>query len=513
MAADDLQQQNKKQLENEGKELMTDDSNQRYEHKYLTEVIVLAHNLTGLKQEVNNLKRQITESQTELTHAKNRIDQLEMEAQDRHKDPGRRESQEVIHRLQTALTAAKQQEQLEKTAREHLEKVLFHKDSLLKTANSELLDKDARIMACEGQLNVSRAGVKVLTQQLDNTKDELDMVQRELRHSYLLQKEPQQERHLTPPLAISRETSPSQAQIYKGRRQTPMLNTSSDSFLKASAAAEGKGLIQTNLETTRVATLKDLNRMARHIPAFTPELAGDHDVHAYLRDIDFHLQSLMSVNHQDRLHLIWITSSPELRRFLARQPENIQSNYQQLKQAIIREFSESKNGLIAALDTKQGRHETPYVYYHRLRRAYFGARNKPGMEEDTSFKCLFLQNLHPMVSHHLGIMACPHTMPIQQLRDLTQKAFNKHKASPSEHHRTSHSSLQQHPPVHLSNRCQTEAAQRQLETPVTELQELLALAKELLEQNSPEEYWEEQTSDSCPTPLRQAQVSTAARAE
>jgi len=71
-------------------------------------------------------------------------------------------------------------------------------------------------MTCEGQLNVFRAGTEALTQQLDNTKDELDMVQRELTHSYLLQKEPQQQRHLTPPLAVSRETSPSQAQSYKG---------------------------------------------------------------------------------------------------------------------------------------------------------------------------------------------------------------------------------------------------------------------------------------------------------
>ncbi|KAI2646749.1 WEB family protein At3g02930, chloroplastic [Labeo rohita] len=33
------------------------------------------------------------------------------------------------------------------------------------------------------------------------------------------------------------------------------------------------------------------------------------------------------------------------------------------------------------------------------------------------------------MSHHLGILACPHSMPIQQLRDLTHKAFNKHKTS------------------------------------------------------------------------------------
>ncbi len=140
-------------------------------------------------------------------------------------------------------------------------------------------------------------------------------------------------------------------------------------------------------------------------------------------------------------------------------------------------------------------------------------------------------------------------MPIQQLRDLTQKAFNKHKASskgvyktplilncttqnlkqapegtqhchnarpfyrkplasggqsrhhgnrprsqtnhwkkpwkrPSsscEHHGMSNDSPPQHPPPH---RCQTDVAQGQLDTPTSELQELLTLAKELLEQNS-----------------------------
>ncbi|KAL0169732.1 hypothetical protein M9458_034328, partial [Cirrhinus mrigala] len=217
----------------------------------------------------------------------------------------------------------------------------------------------------------------------------------------------------------------------KGGSQRSLLDTSQVGFQETSAAAERTELIQTNPEVTHEVTLKELNRMARNIPAFTPELAGDHDVHAYLRDIDFFLQSWKCVNHQDRLYLLWITSSPEVRRFLARQPGHIQSNYQQLRQAIIKEFSdpESEHGLIAALATKQGRYETPYAYYHRLRRAYFGARNEPGMEEDTSFKSIFLQNLHPIVSHHLGILACPHSMPIQQLRDLTQKAFNKHKAS------------------------------------------------------------------------------------
>lgn len=84
---------------------------------------------------------------------------------------------------------------------------------------------------------------------------------------------------------------------------------------------------------------------------------------------------------------------------------------------------------MTALETKQGRQETPQAYYNRLRQAYFGAHNKPDLEEDVNFKSLFLKNLHPGVSHHLGVMACPRSMTIQQLRDLTQKAYNKQKAS------------------------------------------------------------------------------------
>ncbi len=174
--------------------------------------------------------------------------------------------------------------------------------------------------------------------------------------------------------------------------QSLLFDVSQVSFLKTTAAAEGKGFIQASPETAHGVTLKDLNRTARNIPAFTPELAGEHDVHAYLREIDFHLQSWTSVKHQDRLYLLWITSSPEVRRLVARQSGHIQSDYQQLKQAIIKEFSdpESEHGLTAALGIEQGRHETPHDYYHRLRRAYFGARSEPGMEEDTSFKSLFL---------------------------------------------------------------------------------------------------------------------------
>lgn len=80
---------------------------------------------------------------------------------------------------------------------------------------------------------------------------------------------------------------------------------------------------------------------------------------------------------------------------------------------------------------KQGRQESPQLYYHRLRQAYFGSRNEPEMEEDLNFKSLFIQNLHPTTSHHLGVAACPRSST--NLRELALKGFAKQKQTMTKH--------------------------------------------------------------------------------
>ncbi len=129
---------------------------------------------------------------------------------------------------------------------------------------------------------------------------------------------------------------------------------------------------------------------------------------------------------KDRLYLLRTTSSSEVCSFLDRQPAHTKTDYQLLREALI-EFSdpESEQGLVAALETRQGRHKPPQAYYSQLRWAYFGTRNEPDMEDELNFKTLFLRNLHPGVSHHLGVLAFPRTMNAQQLRDLAQKAYGK----------------------------------------------------------------------------------------
>ncbi len=103
-------------------------------------------------------------------------------------------------------------------------------------------------------------------------------------------------------------------------------------------------------------------------------MLNSQDVQAYLQDIDFHLGMTPNVTDKDRLYLLRTTSSPEVRSFLDRQPAHTKTDYHLLREAIIKEFAdpESEQGLVAALETRQGRHEPPQAYYSRLRQAYFG---------------------------------------------------------------------------------------------------------------------------------------------
>ncbi len=158
-------------------------------------------------------------------------------------------------------------------------------------------------------------------------------------------------------------------------------------------------------------------------------MPNSQNVQAYLQDIDFHLEMRPNVTDKDKLYLLRTTSSPEVRSFLDRQPANTKTDYQRLQKALIKEFAdpESDQGLVAALATRQGRHETPQAYYSQLRQAYFGTRNESDMEDELNFKTLFLRNLHPGISHPLGVLACPRAMNTQQLRDLVQKAYCKQK--------------------------------------------------------------------------------------
>ncbi len=134
-----------------------------------------------------------------------------------------------------------------------------------------------------------------------------------------------------------------------------------------------------------------------------------------------------NVKDKDKLYLLRTTSSPEVSSIFDRQPANTKTDYQLLQEVLklLKEFAdpESEQGLVAALETRQGCHGPPQAYYNRLRQAYFETLNEPDMDDELNFKTLFLRNLHPGISHHLGVLA----MNAQQLRDLAQKAYRKQK--------------------------------------------------------------------------------------
>lgn len=180
---------------------------------------------------------------------------------------------------------------------------------------------------------------------------------------------------------------------------------------------------------------RDLDKIARHITRFQPSAGGSNETNIYLKDIDYYLRKFPAATVDDKIYLIKVTSSREVSSFIERQPRYVREDYDILCQTLVEEYSDlgSQAGLAAAIAVKQERSEPPQQYYHRLRQAYFGTKNEPEMEEEVNFKCLFIQNLHPTTSHHLGVAACPRTQTSRQLRELATKGFEKQRHTMTRH--------------------------------------------------------------------------------
>ncbi|XP_073700027.1 uncharacterized protein [Garra rufa] len=402
-AAEAVKHQTQDQLDNNITGIMENDPSQSYGHKELAKITgSLSHTL------IASLKlsdRQTAHLQQELKSAQQRIGQLELEAQDHQEwsDGTNPRTTEEINKLKETLATTAQEMEQAKAAYTEVSDKLRYAEQLLEKAQLDFKDKNSRIKALETHLNEARTELSYLTQQLDDIKEEAESVRDELKHAYELSRE----------------------QKGEGATSKPSPAPSEETYLTPKL----RELPRAGLQASHGLDLKDLDKLARNISKFSPSAQGFQDVHAYLKDLEFHLEMRPNVTDKDRLYLLRSTSSPEVRSFLDRQPSHTKTDFHLLRQALIKEFAdpESEQGLVAALETKQGRHETPQAYYNRLRRSYFGARNEPGMEEDQNFRTLFLRNLHPGVSHHLGVLACPRTMTSQQLRDLAHKAYAKQK--------------------------------------------------------------------------------------
>ncbi len=418
---------------------LTQDSSQNNNHE---ELVKIASSLSyAFTTQLKLSDKHITHLQEELTCAQRRIDKLEVKVQDQLKAPNESEQEttEQVKELQAALTAAQLDQQHAKAAQEDLVNRLQYANQLLEKAKHDISNKNAEISALKDHLERYRIEMDDLTPQLDDTNDQLYMVRRGLKHAYAQKQEPKREKpHSASPL-LSRAESHVQELVYSERSEGPQPKTSPAFATELFPVNERKPPIQADLGAAPGMTIKDLDKLSKNISKFNPNSTGGHTIQAHLQDVNFYLEMRPHVTDRDRLYLLRATSSSEVRNFLDRQPSRTKSDYQLLREVLIKEFTDpdSEHGLLTALETKQGRQEAPQAYYNRLRQAYFGAHNEPDLEEDVNFKSLFLRNLHPGVSHHLGVMACPRSMTIQQLRDLTQKAYNKQKMASKKGDKTS----------------------------------------------------------------------------
>ncbi len=433
-AAEALQHQTQDQLDDNITSIMRQDPSQNYNHKELAKITSsLSHTLIAT---LKLSDKHAAQRQQELTSAQRRIEQLEREAQVRQEgtDEVEQGTEEETNRLKETLEATSHEmQQLKEDFADCADK-LQDAEKLLEKAKTDFRDKNSRIKALEAHLAESRNEISRLTQQLDYVTEESESFQEELKHAYELRQEPSRTgRAQTAPLP-SRTKSPVPGLTREHKTEGVVLKQSPAPSEELYITTEPEESAAASRRSSHSLDLKDLDKLARNVGKFNPSVPNSQKVQAYLQDIDFHLEMRPNVTDKDKLYLLRTTSSPEVRSFLDRQPVNTKTDYQRLRKALIKEFAdpESDQGLVAALETRQGRHDTPQAYYSRLRQAYFGTRNDSDMEDELNFKTLFLRNLHPGISHHLGVLACPRTMNTQQLRDLeTKDGLRKEHKNPS----------------------------------------------------------------------------------
>ncbi len=425
-AAEALQHQTQDQLDDNITSIMRQDPSQNYNHKELAKITSsLSHTLIAT---LKLSDKHAAQRQQELTSAQRRIEQLERERQE-GTDEVEQGAEEEINRLKETLAATSHEmQQLKEDFTDRADK-LQYAEKLLEKAKTDFRDKNSRIKALEAHLAESRNEISRLTRQIDYVTEESESFQEELKHAYELRQEPSRTgRAPTAPLP-SRTKSPVPGLTREHKTEGVVLKQSPVPSEELYIMTEPEESAAASRRSSHGLDLKDLDKLARNVGKFNPSVPNSQKVQAYLQDIYFHLEMRPNVTDKDKLYLLRTTSSPEVRSFLDRQPVNTKTDYQRLRKALIKEFAdpESDQGLVAALETRQGRHEPPQAYYSRLRQAYFGTRNDSDMEDELNFKTLFLRNLHPGISHHLGVLACPRTMNNQQLRDLVQKAYYKQK--------------------------------------------------------------------------------------
>ena len=177
--------------------------------------------------------------------------------------------------------------------------------------------------------------------------------------------------------------------------------------------------------TSQCPRLKVLELIAKDIDHFDTD-SCNHHIEDYFRELEYNLVDLPHATQSEKVKLVWKTSSKAVHKFIQSQPSRVRNDYQELRQALVEEFSfpaDETTSMVAALQIKHSRREHPRDYYQRLRHAYFQGKNAPGLEENPIFKSLFLQNLHPCVRTHVVLMTHQGNPSLHEIRKMTQVAW------------------------------------------------------------------------------------------
>ncbi len=193
-AAETLKHQTQDQLDDNITSLMAQDPSHSYNHKELAKITgSLSHTLIAT---LKLSDKHAAQCQQELTRAQRRIEQLELEAQERREgsDEAEQGTEEDINQLKETLAATSQELEKVKADYDDRSKKLQYAEQLLEKAKADFRDKNGRIKALEAHLDESRNEISRLTRQLDYVKEESDSFQEELKHAYELRREPSRTR-------------------------------------------------------------------------------------------------------------------------------------------------------------------------------------------------------------------------------------------------------------------------------------------------------------------------------
>ncbi len=288
-AAETLKHQTQDQLDDNITSLMGQDPSQSYSNKELAKITgSLSHTLiVSLKLS----ERHAAHLQQELTRAQQRIEQLELEAQERWEGPDEVEqgAKEEINRLKETLAATTQEVEQVKADYADRSNKLQYAEQLLEKAKADFRDNNSRIKALETHLDESRNEISRLTRQLDYIKEESNSFREELKHAFELRCEPSRKRRAPTSPLPSRAGSPVPELTREQKGEGAVLKHSPAPSVELYLTIKLKEPAAASRRSSHGLDLKDFDKLARNIGKFTPSVPGSQDVQAYLQDIDFHL--------------------------------------------------------------------------------------------------------------------------------------------------------------------------------------------------------------------------------